>query len=106
MTKKLKNEIELAMLGIEDAAKRLTNKEVLLPCPMCGKIPLKKESSLNIIKLTNGKWAYAHCCETGLYDNDKKELNDELSGNITVYGNSKKEVIQKWNTRTPFLTNI
>ncbi len=31
------NDIKLAMLGSKEAAKRLTEAGVLVPCPMCGK---------------------------------------------------------------------
>jgi hypothetical protein len=58
----------------------------LKPCPFCG----ISEDGGSLIPLSNGIWALHHFCE---------KVNNELTIAISVYGNSKKEVFERWNRR-------
>ena len=59
------NDIKLAMLGSKEAAKRLTEVGVLLPCPMCGKVGV-----LHSIDGCQTIYAAVAYIEGGPYDND------------------------------------
>ena len=58
----------------------------LKPCPFCG----ASEDCHFVNLLSDGTWALHHYCE---------KVNDELTVTLSVYGNSKKEVIERWNRR-------
>ena len=58
----------------------------LKPCPFCGVI---EDISL-VHQMIDGTWVFHHFCE---------REKDELAVVISVYGNSKKEVIELWNRR-------
>ena len=63
----------------------MNNKE-LKPCPFCG------GNNVLIRPFLNGKrWNLAHCCA--------KDDNGNLTIVIDVYGNSRDEVIKRWNRR-------
>lgn len=53
------DDIKRAMLGDQEAAKRLTDAGVLLPCPMCGKVGV-------LHSITNCESIYAVCPACGL----------------------------------------
>ena len=58
----------------------------LKPCPFCG-----LAGSLNkSIKLNDESWAVLHYC-------DPKDWALKIS--VSVYGNTKKEAIERWNRR-------
>lgn len=90
------NDIQLAILGSKKAAKRLTDAEIMIPCPFCGKIinSQVEEQSTALSEIKSGGWGYTHFCVEG----------DKKIGNITFFGDSKAEVIRRWNTRPPILS--
>ena len=75
------DDIKLAMLGNKEAAKRLTEKGVLVPCPWCNES--RKET--NNSKL--GYWVF--CLECG------------ANGPTSV---NECEARLAWNTRAPILS--
>lgn len=87
------DDVKLAMLGNKDAAKRLTEAGVLVPCPMCG-ATIDRQAEKDTLMLNEfqlGKWCFIHFC-------------DETCDGVTIYGKTEAEVIAKWNTRAPILS--
>ena len=76
------NDIKLAMLGSKEAAKRLTEKGVLLKCPFCGGIPTVKNLA-------------GDCCTIKCY-----RCDTELGGRWL----KRNSAIRVWNTRAPILS--
>lgn len=76
------DDIKLAMLGSKEAAKRLTEAGVLLPCPKCGKASV-------LHSIDNCKTVYAACPACGLMTRAYK-------------GHEKARL--SWNTRAPILS--
>lgn len=82
-----------ALLGDREAAKRLTDAGVLLPCPMCG-ATIDRQAEKDTLMLNEfqlGKWCFIHFC-------------NETCDGVTIYGKTEAEVIAKWNTRAPILS--
>ena len=77
------DDIRLAMLGSKEAAKRLTDAWVLVPCPMCGKTGVLRSINSN-------KTFYACCPACGLMTRAYK-------------GQDKTRLA--WNTRAPILSS-
>ena len=76
------NDIKLAMLGSKEAAKRLTEKGVLLRCPFCGSAELGETNGTH-----TGYWVYCRRC-TATGSNAYKAEAARLA----------------WNTRAPILS--
>lgn len=76
------NDIKLALLGSKEAAKRLTDAGVLLPCPFCG-----ENGMLRSFGGDGTKWVSCSACY--------------CDGAI---GYTKRNAIQNWNTRAPILS--
>ncbi|WP_283619424.1 Lar family restriction alleviation protein, partial [Flavonifractor plautii] len=80
------DDIKLALLGDKEAAKRLTDAGVLLPCPFC------KGEVRRVIGF--GGLNFFRCRKCGAvvsFDND-------------YYNAHKDEAITAWNTRAPILS--
>ena len=77
------NDIKLAMLGSKEAAKRLTDAGVLVPC-CCGREAHVKKQDKII--------AYKVCCES------------ISCGNETMWWPDEGTAIRVWNTRAPILS--
>ena len=76
------DDIKLAVLGDKEAAKRLTDAGVLLPCPMCG--------TVGVLHSIDGcQTIYAACPSCGLM--------------TRAYKGHKKARLA-WNTRAPILS--
>lgn len=75
----MESEIRLALLGDHEAAKRLTEKGVLLPCPWCG-----PKAKRNPLIAGYGVTRWVHCPECG--------ASSRAASNI-------KEARLAWNTR-------
>ena len=73
------DDIKLAMLGNKDAAKRLTDAGVLLPCPGCRRNEIRYHARMMRVELE---------CQCG----------------FIVAGDNKEEVTEIWNTRAPILS--
>ena len=84
------NDIKLALLGNKEAAKRLTDAGVLLPCGHCGgkaDYAKKKEDWLSVGFSTVGVQVYCTICRVG-----------------TQYNKTENEARKEWNHRAPLLT--
>ena len=77
------DDIKLAMLGSKEAAKRLTEKGVLLRCPFCGSAELGETNGTH-----TGYWVYCRRC-TATGSNAYKAEEARLA----------------WNTRAPILSS-
>ena len=78
----MNKDISAAMLGDHEAAKRLTDAGVLLPCPWCGKTPTEDD-----LYYGWGKYRFFHDCKK--------------AGPMRVGGKTRFDVCLAWNTRAP-----
>lgn len=76
------DDVKAALLGGKEAAKRLTEKGVLVPCPMCGKVGV-------LHSIDGCQTIYAACPSCGLM--------------TRAYKGHKKARLA-WNTRVPILS--
>ncbi len=84
------DDIKLAQLGDKEAAKRLTDAGVLLPCPMCksGEVFVRSISgAFDSGKITTKKYTQCRSCFLQ-----------------TTFYSTKKEARLAWNTRAPILS--
>ena len=84
------DDIKLALLGNKDAAKRLTDAGVLVPCPMCksGEVLVRSVSgAFDSGKITTKKYTQCRSCFLQ-----------------TTFYNTEKEARLAWNTRAPILS--
>lgn len=83
------NDVKRALLGDQEAARRLTAAGVLLPCKCGNEFPMIEETSTHGIRIR------CPICETtftrDFYETGRGELG-------------KKRTIEAWNTRAPILT--
>lgn len=79
------DDIKLALLGNKEAAKRLTDAGVLLPCPWCNKVP----GDDDLIGHWQGYTLYHQCKQVGP---------------MRVNGKTRYKVCLAWNTRAPVLS--
>ena len=77
------DDIKLALLGSKEAAKRLTDAGVLLPCPKCGKAGV-------LHSIDNCKTIYAACPVCGIMTRAYKR---------------HEQARLAWNTRAPILSS-
>ena len=75
-------DIQRTLLGDHEAAKRLTEKGVLVPCPFCGGVPIMR----NLVG--------------GLYSVKCYRCDAQISGSFIT----KEYAISVWNTRAPILS--
>lgn len=68
-----------ALLGDHEAAKRLTDAGVLVPCPGCGRNEIRYHARMMCVELE---------CQCG----------------FIVAGDNKEKVTEIWNTRAPILS--
>ena len=101
------DDIKLAMLGSKEAAQRLTDAGVLVPCPMCGgEVRLRRVSSSYTTSPTTimDKWTVE--CPNGCVRNnvcESKIFQDE-KGKVIIKNNGADEARLAWNTRAPILS--
>lgn len=101
------DDIKLAMLGNKDAAKRLTEAGVLLPCPFCGGAgELRRTSNgyrTNPVAILD-KWTVecpSGCCEVKTFES---EIYQDSNGMVVIKHNGANEALLAWNTRAPILS--
>ena len=78
-------DVKLALLGNNEAAKRLTDAGVLLPCPWCSNTPTEDD----LIGHWQGYTIYHQCRQVGP---------------MRVNAKTRYKVCLAWNTRTPSLS--
>lgn len=79
------DDIKLALLGDHEAAKRLTDAGVLIPCPWCKKTP----DDDDLIGHWQGYTIYHQCKQVGP---------------MRTNGKTRYKVCLAWNTRAPILS--
>ena len=100
----MNNDIHAALMGDKEAAKRLTDAEVLVPCPWCGAIPQIKAYDRFIV----------YECECGeikeypglLQTKESPVLASAPESAIKEYyhKDADYEAMLAWNTRAPILS--
>ena len=96
------NDVRAALLGDHEAAKRLTEKGVLLPCPFCGEeVRLRRVSNSYSTSPTviRGEWTVE--CLKGCVRNNvyKSEIFQDDKGAVVIKRNGADEARLAWNTR-------
>ena len=101
------DDIKLAMLGDQEASKRLSDAGVLLPCPMCGSdVKLIRTSSkyrTNPVVIMD-EWTIEcqnKCFQHKVFDS---EIFQDENGKVIVKRNGADEARLAWNTRAPILS--
>ena len=99
------DDIKLAMLGSKEAAKRLTEKGIVLPCPWCGKAP----------KITAYDRLIVYECDCGerrsypglLQTKESSVLASAPESAIKEYYHRDADIEARlaWNTRAPILSS-
>ena len=77
------DDVELALLGSKEAAKRLTDAGVLVPCPWCGRAPDVEYDTMEPFEWT------VICPECGVYHS---------------CCDTEEQARLAWNTRAPILS--
>lgn len=95
-------DVEKALRGDHEAAKRLTEAGVLLPCPFCGE-------EVRLRRVTNGyttgptvirdEWTIE--CKNGCVRNNvyKSKIFQDENGTVVIETNGAEEARLAWNTR-------
>lgn len=98
-------DIQRAMLGDHEAAARLTNAGVLLPCPKCGKSARFEVTMHSEHGATRG-WTFHIGCSACKYHTDRYELELKISpsGGLSTVKDERPNAILEWNTRAPILS--
>lgn len=99
--------IKLALLGDHEAAKRLTDAGVLVPCPFCGgDVKLRRTSSKYRTSpvVIMDEWTIEcpnKCFQPNTFDS---EIFQDENGKVIVNYNGADEARLAWNTRAPILS--
>lgn len=101
------DDIKLALLGDHEAARRLTDAGVLLPCPFCGgNVRLRRVSSSYRTFPTTiiDEWRVE--CSKGCFRNNvySSEIFQDDKGEVVIKNNGAEEARLFWNTRAPILS--
>ena len=99
------DDIKLAMLGDKEAAKRLTDAGVLVPCPMCGKYARFDTVMTSECGMKRG-WKFQIGCSSCKHHTDLYEVEAKLSvsGDLYTVKDERPNAILEWNTRAPILS--
>ena len=99
------DDIKLALLGDHEAAKRLTEKGVLLACPKCGK-SARFEVTTHSERGAMRGWTFHIGCSACKYHTDRYELELQISpsGGLSTVKDERPNAILEWNTRAPILS--
>ena len=103
------DDIKLALLGDHEAAKRLTDAGVLVPCPFCGKaVNLRRVSSSYTTSPTVIMDSWTVECPNGCIRNNvyKSEIFQDEKGAVVIKNNGAESARLAWNTRAPILSEI
>ena len=97
----------LALLGDHEAAQRLTEAGVLLPCPFCGKaVNLRRVSSGYTTSPTVIMDSWTVECPNSCVRNNvyKSTIFQDDEGDVVIKNNGADEARLAWNTRAPILS--
>ena len=100
-------DIKLALLGDHEAAKRLTDAGVLVPCPFCGReVRLRRVSNGYSTSPTVIRDEWTVECPKGCVRNNvyKSEIFQDDKGAVVIKNNGADEARLAWNTRAPILS--
>lgn len=94
-----------ALLGNKEAAKRLTDAGVLVPCPKCGK-SARFEVTMHSERGATRGWIFHIGCSACKYHTDRYELELQISpsGGLSTVKDERPNAILEWNTRAPILS--
>ena len=101
------DDIKLALLGDREAAKRLTDAGVLVPCPFCGgEVRLRRVSNGYSTSPTVIRDEWTVECLKGCVRNNvyKSEIFQDDKGAVVIKNNGADESRLAWNTRAPILS--
>ena len=96
------DDVRAALRGDKEAAKRLTDAGVLLPCPFCGgEVRLRRVSSAYSASPTVIRDAWTVECPHGCVRNNvyKSEIFQNGEGKVVIEHNGADEARLSWNTR-------
>lgn len=98
-------DIKKALLGDHEAAKRMTNAGVLIPCPKCGKSARFEVTTCSARGTTRG-WTFQIGCSACTYRAEQYELESRISasGCLSTVKDERPNAILDWNTRAPILS--
>ena len=100
-------DVRAALLGDHEAAKRLTDAGVLLPCPFCGKaVKLRRVSNSYTTNPTVIMDSWTVECSNGCVRNNvyKSTIFQNDEGDVVIKNNGADEARLAWNTRAPILS--
>lgn len=96
-----------ALLGDHEAAKRLTDAGVLLPCPFCGReVILRRVSSTYKTSPTVIMDEWTAECPNGCIRNNvyKSEIFQDEKGAVIIKNNGAESARLAWNTRAQIMS--
>ena len=98
-------DIQRAMLGDHEAAARLAEQGVLVPCPKCGK-SARFEVTMHSERGATRGWTFHIGCSACKYHTDRYELELQISssGGLSTVKDERPNAILEWNTRAPILS--
>lgn len=82
----------LALLGDHEAAKRLAQSGMLIPCPICGGVECCISDVTGDEPYVPDRWCLHHFCKG-------------IEAHILTFGRSAEKCIEAWNTRAPILSS-
>ena len=80
-----------ALLGDHEAAKRLAQSGIVIPCPVCGGVDCCISDITGNEPYVPERWSLHHFCKG-------------IEAFISTYGSSAVKCIETWNTRAPILS--
>ena len=84
-------DIKRALLGDHEAAKRLAQSGIVIPCPICGGVDCCISDITGNEPYVPERWSLHHFCKG-------------IEAFISTYGSSAVKCIETWNTRAPILS--
>ena len=98
-------DVQRALQGDHEAAKRLTDAGVLVPCPKCGKSAQFEVTMRSERGATRG-WGFHIGCSACKYHTGQYELELQISpsGGLSAVKDERPNAILEWNTRAPILS--
>lgn len=98
-------DIQLALLGDHEAAKRLTDQGIIIPCPKCGN-PGRYETILTSERGTIRGFGFHIACRECRLKTSRYALELSLSdaGAIVPVKDERKDALLEWNVRPEIIS--